>query len=348
MDIHKKYTVAVAMDEQGKVLRRDRIAHGTQIADVPWEAYLKPFGRPHVALEASSVSHAVIEAIEPHCESVTMAHPWKTALIAKERVKTDGIDGEALGHLLRTQFLPKAYILPQALRDQRELLRHRQTLVQMQTGVKNRMHAMLTRCGYRYEGTDLFAGKGRRYLETLNVREPYAGERDRYLRVLDTLGQEIRVLTRQIIRRVELTPAMKRLTTLPGIGKYRAALIYWEIADVHRFARADNLVAYAGLAPSVHSSGGRTYYGPIMRQGNTFLRWALVQAAQKYGKHPGPLGDFFRQVAHRKGAKKAKVACARKLAVIIWHMLYEGRDFDEHRLRNDRLRSRSVLDEAAR
>jgi len=339
MDVHKRYTVAVATNEEGKVVRRDRIEHGTDIARAAWADYFAALKqRPRVAIEATGVSYAVLEAIEPYCESVTVSNPVRTRLIAEQSVKTDKIDAKVLAQLLRTNFLPTVHVLPRDIRDQRGLLRHRVSLVHMQTSLKNRIHSLLTRCGLLFEGTDLYGVAGRDYLKRVGLRPSYRDELDRYLRLLDAVASEIKQMTRRVHAEVAVCPGALRLTTVPGIGKYLAALVYWEIGDARRFMSPSRLVGYCGLGPRVYSSGGKTFHGALSKQGNKFLRWALVEASQKYGKRPGPLGDFYRRVQFKKGSKCARVALARKLATIIWHMMTKEEEFDESRIRNDRQR----------
>lgn len=297
MDVHKRYTVAVATNAEGKVLRRDRIEHGTDVAAAPWADYFAALKqRPRVALEATGVSYAVLEAIEPYCESVTVSNPVRTRSIAEQSVKTGKIDAKVLAQLLRTDFLPAVHVLPRAIRDQRGLLRHRISLVQMQTSLKNRIHSLLTRCGLSFEGTDLYGKAGREYLGRIELRAVHRDELERYLRLLDAVAGEIKALTRRIHEEVELCPDAMRLTTVPGLGKYMAALVYWEIGDVRRFMSPSRLVGYCGLGPRVYSSGGKTFHGA------------------------------------------ARVAVARKLATILWHMMSKKEDFDETRIRNDRQR----------
>jgi transposase len=337
MDVHKRYTVAVTTDEQGKVLRRDRIEHGNNIALAPWGEYFAEIGEgAHVALEATGVSYSVLEAIEPYCRSVVLSNPIRTRLIAEQSVKTDKIDAKVLAQLRRTNFLPTVHVLPREIRDQRELLRHRMSLVQIQTGLKNRIHGLLTRYGVSFEGTDMYGKAGREYLAKLDLRPAFRDQLDRYLRLLDTVAGEIKVLTKRIHREVDVCTDALRLTTIPGVGKYLAALIYWEVGDIHRFHSPSRLVGYCGLGPRVYSSGGKTFHGPITKQGNKFIRWALVEAAQKYGVKGGPIGDFYRRVKMKKGSKSARVAVARKLATILWHMLTKKEDFNESRLIADR------------
>jgi transposase len=269
-----------------------------------------------------------------------MSNPVRTRLIAEQTVKTDKVDAKALADLLRANFLPTVHTMPRTIRDQRELLRHRVSLVYVQTGLKNRIHGLLTRCGLQFEGTDLYGKAGREYLTRLDLRPIHREELDRFLRLLDGIAGEIKALTRRIQAEVEVCPEALRLATIPGIGKYLAALVYWEIGEVGRFMSPSRLVGYCGLGPRVHSSGGRTVHGPISKAGNKFLRWALVEASQKYGSRPGPIGEFYRRVKLKKGSKSARVAVARKLATIIWHMMSKREDFNESKIREDRQRQR--------
>lgn len=339
MDIHKKFTVACAMTAKGKVFSQTRIDHGNNVWEVPWKEYFESLpSKAHVAIEASGMSYAFYEAIEPYAEQVVMAHPNKTKLIAEQKVKTDAIDANALAQLLRADMLPTAYIPPREVRDARELLRQRISLVRLQTGVKNRLHGMLTRCGYFYGQSDLFTSWGKQWLDDLPLRPVYKEEGERYWKILEFLGDEIKDLTRKIHQEVKIHPQANLLTTVPGIGPYLAMLLYWEIGDIKRFISPTKLVGYTGLGASVHSSGGKTFYGHITKEGNKYLRWGLVLAAQKYGKRKGPLGDYFRGIEHRKGSKAARIAIARKLATIIWHMLTKQEEFNESRIAEDRNR----------
>jgi transposase len=101
----------------------------------------------HVALEATYGWEWLAELLEDAGFDVHLAHPLRTRAIAAARVKTDAVDARTLAHLQRTGLLPEAYIAPPQLRDLRELLRHRATLVHLRTSIKNRVHALLARQG---------------------------------------------------------------------------------------------------------------------------------------------------------------------------------------------------------
>ena len=121
---------------------------------------------------------------------------------------------------------------------------------------------------------------------------------------------------------------VKRLMTIPGIDMVVAVGLIAAIGPVERFAGPDRLVAYLGLNPSVHQSGeGRPRHGRITKQGRSHARTMLVEAAWQAVRGPGPLRAFFRRVSTRRGPDVAAVAVARKLAVIIWHLLTRGEDY---------------------
>jgi transposase len=92
-----------------------------------------------------------------------------------------------------------------------------------------------------------------------------------------------------------------------------ALLIRAEVGDMGRFPTAGHLASYAGLVPRVDASAGRYRYGRITRRGSPWLRWALVEAALHGPRRQDPTGRWARRLAIRKGALKARVACARSL-----------------------------------
>ncbi len=116
--------------------------------------------------------------------------------------------------------------------------------------------------------------------------------------------------------------------TIPGIDMVVAVGLIAAIGPVARFAGPDRLVAYLGLNPSVHQSPeGRPRHGRITKRGRTHARTLLVEAAWQAVRGPGPLRAFFQRVSARRGPHVAAVAVARKLAVIIWHLLTRGEDY---------------------
>lgn len=121
---------------------------------------------------------------------------------------------------------------------------------------------------------------------------------------------------------------MKRLMTIPGVDMVVAVGLLAAIGLIDRFDGPERLVAYLGLNPSVHQSGeSRPRQGRITKQGRIHARTMLVEAAWQAVRGPGPLRAFFERVRRRRGNHIAGVAVARKLAVIVWHLLSRSEDY---------------------
>lgn len=117
------------------------------------------------------------------------------------------------------------------------------------------------------------------------------------------------------------------LATIPGVDSLLAVTILACVGDIERFPTPDSLANYAGMVPSVHSSGKKQRHGRITKKGSRMLRWAVTQAVQHLKNVPGPFRNLYRRL--RRGGKegRAVVACGRKLLVVIWHMLRNGEAF---------------------
>lgn len=262
---------------------------------------------------------------------MVLAHPLKVRAIASARIKTDRIDATTLAHRLRADLIPQAYIPPRHVRDWRELVRHRAFLVRLPTRLKNRLHALLAQRGIAPPPvSDLFGKAGRAWLASLELAEPYAAMRTRYLAVLDRLRQQVREAEATIDQTVAATLEARLLETIPGVGRYLALLILAEIGEIQRFGRPAQLVSYAGLCPSTYASGATVRHGRLTKQGSPWLRWALVEAATHVPHAPSSrLGRVFHRLAARLDAKTARVAVARELCTAIFHMLRKSEPYRE-------------------
>jgi transposase len=322
IDLHRKRSHIAVIDEQGELTLSRRIVNDR-------DTFLELLGDPqdgdtHVALEATYGWEWLAELLEEAGYDLHLAHPLRTRAIAAARVKTDAIDAKTLAHLLRTGFLPEAYIAPRDLRDLRELLRHRATLTRMRSAVKNRVHAILAKHGIANEHSDLFGKGGREFLDQLQLRDAPRRRLDSLMSLICDFDREIETTTREIEEQAKADDRVEVLTQIRGVGRYTAMLIIAEIGDIDRFPTARHVCSWAGLAPSVRSSDGKARLGHITRQGSPALRWALVEAAQKITTGSGPLRDKFERIAKRRGRKIAKVAVAREILTLSYYGLRDG------------------------
>lgn len=338
LDVHKNLCYATMIDEEGEIVEQRKFQN-TKEGVAGFVGKLSPCDS--VAMEAASHWQYIYDALEEAGVSVCLSHPLKTRAIAEARIKTDKVDSEILAQLLRTNFLPKAYVPPKHVRSFRAIVRYRATLNNARAEVKNRIHALLAKHAIRHEFSDLFGRQGLSFLRELKLSEAdqviLAGE----LAHLEFLNAEIEKVTRHIASVAE-SEELRLLLTIPGVDFYSALLILSEIGDINRFSSAKKFCSYSGLVPSVHSSGSTLYHGRITKQGSRYLRWILVQIAHVAVRREGRLRDFYLRLARRKGKKVAIVACARKLLTWIYHMLHRKEPYLEERRELTRVKLRRM------
>jgi transposase len=237
--------------------------------------------------------------------------------------KTDRQDAQLLLRLMMEDRFPRIWVADAENRDLRQLLWHRHRLVQMRTRVMNQLHVVALNEGLRRKKA-LWRPAGRSELESL-VLAPWASRRRQdLLDVLDQLTPKVQELTRALEEEVERRPVTRRLMTHPGVGPLTALAFELVIGTPERFHCGKQIASYVGLVPSEESSGDRRRLGHISKQGNSLLRFLLVEAAQvTVRSQPQWRGKFF-HLAMRRGRKIAKVAMARKLAVHLYWMWRRG------------------------
>jgi transposase len=169
----------------------------------------------------------------------------RTQAIATARVKTDAV-AKTLAHLLRCGLLPEAYIAPPALRDLRELLRHRAVLTRMRTAVKNRVHALLPDRASCPSTPTCSAEPDKRSWQRCSCPKGPAGALDSLMSLIGDFDREITATTREIDARAKADQRVPVLCQIRGVGRYTAMLIIAEVGDVSRFPTARHLCAGAG------------------------------------------------------------------------------------------------------
>lgn len=318
IDLHKAKSFVTRLNGRGRVLEQVELPHATGALQQYLER-IPPDTR--IAVEATGNWMWLYELIEERHPDLVLAHPLKTKAIASARIKTDKIDATTLAHLLRADLVPPAYIPPRAVRDTREILRYRASLVRLRVQVKNKIAAILGKTGVRPPTKTAFGVKSRRFLATVPVRPCYRVELDGYLRLLESLTAEIRTVTQQVDAQAQADPQAQLLCTMPGIGAYSALLILSEIGDVHRFPDSRHLCSYAGLVPSVHASGGKTRLGRLTRQGSSWLRWILIELSVHAISGAPQFRRLYYRVAKKHGRNTGRVAVARAMLKTIYAML---------------------------
>jgi transposase len=327
LDMHKRFSVVTVTDDAGKEMVGGKRLNNDEDEIRSFFECLDDEVR--VVLEAGGNWYWMCDLLDGMGLENRLCHPMKTKAIASARIKTDKIDSRILAHLGRMDFVPEAYKPDMDTRHLRELLRYRAAIVKVRTATKNKVHALLARLNVTNPYTDLFGKKGLAYLEGLELLLVYRKALDGYLRLLAAVEEEISIADGLVAETAAISKEAKLLQTIPGVGPILALMILAEVGDVNRFHSAKHLASAAGLVPRVSQSGNSLRHGHITREGSSWLRWALVEAAIHTSVRPGPVRDRYLAIKKRKGNKIARVATARRLATYVYHMLKEGKTYSE-------------------
>ena len=322
LDVGRDFAHVAVVDGNGPARRLPRVAM------VDFRAFAATLGpEDAVALEASTNTWALADLLGGRAGQVVVSNPLRTRAIAAAKRKTDDIDAATLAELLAADYLPPVWQPDEATRRLRRLVSHRAGLVRDRTAVRNRVTAVLARQLVRPPVTDLFGVRGRTWLGWLELPPEERLTVDAAVRIDAVLSEQVAAAERAIATAVVDDPRVRRLLTIPGIGLVIAASILAVVGDIDRFDRPAKLVSYLGLDPRVRQSGDRpAMRGHISRAGQAHARGLLCEAAHSAVRSPGPLAGFHARLRARRGAGVAIVATARKLAVLVWHLLTKDED----------------------
>jgi transposase len=250
------------------------------------------------------------------------------AVLKLQHNKTDAGDAELLAELARTRFYRRVSVSSEVAREVRILLKARTHLVRQRRDTENAIRGLLGSLGLRFpKGTGKLAGRVRAALEERPELRAAIGP---LLSTVATMKREIERLDQAVMARAKSAPACRLLMSVPGIGPVTALAFAATIDDPTRFAKSRAVGAYLGLTTRRFQSGEMDRSGRISKMGDAMLRSLLYEAANSLltvVRRAHPLKDWARRIRRRRSHKKACVALARKLAVILHRMLITGEPF---------------------
>lgn len=281
-----------------------------------------------VVLEETGNTAILVRLLAPFVRRVVVANPLQVRAIASAQVKTDKIDARVLAKLHASGFLPEVWVADETTEANRRRIAERTQIVSHLTRLKNRVQSVLhANLIPRYDGK-LFTKGGRAWLTHAPVSDDHRRIIARHLLEHDRLAEELGEIDRILARDALRDDRVRRLMTIGGVNVIVAASVLAAIGDISRFSSSEKLVSYFGLNPRVRQSGDHAaFHGRISKHGRGHARAMLVEAVWSIAATPGPLRAFFRRIEAKRGKQVAAVATARKLTVLIWHMLTNGEDY---------------------
>jgi len=323
LDVSKKSIVAVWKDCNGKTLREGEFSNGPE----GLEELAALLVGCKATVESSTTGQFVYQNLAKRSIDVVMANTSKIRMIPESDKKTDRNDAEILANLLRANLLPTCYVPDEKVRRQRDLVRERRSLVEMNVSFKNRIRAALAAEGLDCPYANILGKDAQGWLENATLKQHVKEHIMQLLRLSNSFLKEIHVLDALIEDEYNKMNQAYLLDTIPGVAKNSAVAILSEIGDIRRFDSPKKLCSYAGLVPRVQQSGD-TFHAGHVKHGVKMLKATLIEDAQIAAFRDKTLHKFYLKIKRKRGHQKSIVAVARKLATIIWYMLQRNEPFE--------------------
>ena len=328
LDISNKSTSICVIGETGKILKEQSVATGAkEIAKV-----LEKFGKVRCVIEASPLAESLAEGIERAGHKVEIIDVRQAKCITQSKKKTDRLDARKLAQMCRVGWYTVVHRKSGYARELRTYLTARMQIVKAATGLQAAIRGLLRAHG-------VVVPLGKKNFEQV-VKKVLAESSELVRLAIEPLlenwehlqSEEKRMYKELRKYVVSKDRRLMRLMTVPGVGPATAAGFLATIDDPRRFTSPDQVASYLGLVPAVYQSGEREVKGRITKHGDSLLRWLLVESAGvllSHSNYDGALKSWGLKLQETKGFGKARVAVARKLACLLFHMLRSDEAYDE-------------------
>lgn len=330
LDLGKRKSHLRVITSERKVVEDVKLENDPKVLARIFRRY---HGDIEVGCEASSNAFWVADTLAPLARKVLVGHATKIRWIAEARIKTDKIDAGILAELVRVDLFPSIAIPPRRIRDLRELVRGLVRMRRQGARLRNQLHALLGRQGVAYQRSEARGGKMAEVVGQAELPSPARVVAEAILRVQMGLGEEEKRLQAEIRKELKEEPQIQEqvrlLETIPGVGFFSAVLMVVELWDIERFRDEKHLASYIGFVPGTHQTGETLWQGRMTKQGNTLVRWVLVQDAWMAVKNHWFYGQLYERHKKKKGGSRAIVPVARALLKTIYRVWKEKKGYEE-------------------
>jgi transposase len=326
IDLHSNNSVVVIIDEADQVIVNRRCRNDlSKIASflAPHQAELAG-----VVVESTFNWYWLVDGLMALGYEVKLANT--VAMKRYDGLKHSGDEDDAafLAQLLRLGILPTGYIHPPAERALRDLARKRIQLVRTRTQQVLAVENILARTSGSRASSNAIKRLSSERVDTLGLAGDVALAVQANLAVIETLNTQIGQLEKRLVQGATPRPEYALLKSVPGIGEVLAVVILLETGDIGRFAQVGNFASYARCVDSVRTSNGKKKGEGNTKNGNAYLVWAFIEAANFARRFSPEAKRFFDRKRAKTNTVVATKALAHKLARASYHILKEGKPFD--------------------
>jgi transposase len=329
IDLHSNNSVVVISDEMDKRLLRRRCPNDL-------DTILKVLA-PHkselsaVVVESTYNWYWLVDGLMAAGFEVKLANTVAMKRYDGLKHSDDTDDAAHLAHLLRLGILPTGYIHPPEHRALRDLARKRIQLVRSRTQHILSVENILARSSGSRASSNVIKRLSLEQVDRLGLRSDVALAMRSSVAIIAALNTQIDVLEKRLLKGAKALPEYVLLKTIPGIGEVLAIVILLEAGDITRFAQVGNFASYARCVSSAHFSNGKKKGQGNTKNGNAYLVWAFIEAANFARRFCTEANAFYEKKKARTNAVLATKALAHKLARASYHILKDKRAFEVKR-----------------
>ena len=328
LDVSLEETTICVVDEAGRIVREARAVSEPEALDEFFRASGMQMER--IGLEACSLSAWLPAGLtQAGLPAICIEARQAKAAMGAMPNKTDRNDARGIAQIMRTGWYRAVHVKSPSCRSWRALLTARRLVLNKRRDVENGVRALLREAGLKV-GTPSRKDFAARVRELTDDDPVLASLSEALLSVIEVMSQEVERLTKRVLDEVKIEPTCRRLMTVPGVGPLTALAFRATIDQPGRFRRSRDVGAHLGLTPRRYQSGETDVQGRISRCGDELARTALYEAAHSLlirSSKWSALRAWGMGIAKRRGMARARVAVARKLAVILHRMWADGSEF---------------------
>jgi len=328
IDLHSNNVYLVLLDETDKVMYKKRLANDAALILKEMSCYQADIAG--VVVESTYNWYWLVDALQEAGYRVHLANTTAMQQYSGLKHANDKTDGIWLAKTLRLGLLPEGYIYPKETRGLRELLRRRLVLVRKQTMCVLGVQAIITRYeNIKCSATKLKGCKDKEseilsLIKDENVREAARSQ----LTVLHCIVEQVSRLEKNILEKIKNDANFKLLLKMPGVGKILAMTILLETGDIGRFKSAGNYSSYCRCVESKRVSNGKKKGVGNRKNGNAYLGWAFIEAANNAIRYSEPIKKYYQRKLDKTKRVIAIKTIANKLSKACYFILRDKVEFD--------------------
>ncbi|HDJ22581.1 MAG TPA: IS110 family transposase [Candidatus Aminicenantes bacterium] len=331
LDVHSNNTVIAVLDKKGKRIYSRRVKNFIKLVLEELEPFKDKIQA--LALESTFNWYWLADGLRDQGYEVHLANPSANKQYEGIKHTNDFSDAFFLAELLRLGILEEGYIYPRRERAIRDLLRKRLMLVRQRTAHILSFQSLYNRVkGCSFGGGNYVKRLKEDEMDDYFEEEDFALAAKTNIASIRFLTQQIEKLEKTVLKKIEILPEFEKLKTVTGIGDILALTIMLETGDIRRFPKVGNYASYCRCVPSERSSNKKKKGENNRKNGNKYLAWAYVEAANFATRYCSKAKRFYQRKSAKTNNIVATKALAHKLARASYFVMRDRVDYEPERL----------------